>query len=77
MKYKGRKGRKFPSAAVVSAYFPSLSFSAAPLLPAFSLPSRSLFLQARSNLPLPFPQGNKGRNANDYSNPSCHRNAVM
>lgn len=65
------KGNIFPS------IFPSLCLSAAPFCLSFLFPSCSLFLQAQSNLPLPFPQGNKGRNANDYSNPSCHRNAVM
>lgn len=73
---KARKGKVSP----LEPFFLPISFpcaSAAPLLPVFSLSSCSLFLQAQSNLPLPFPQGNKGRNANDYSNPSCHRNAVM
>lgn len=75
--YKAQKRKMFPLQSLFFAHFPSLCLSAAPLLPVFSLSSCSLFLQAQSNLPLPFPQGNKGRNANDYSNPSCHRNAVM
>lgn len=74
---KARNDYIFPLQPLFFACFLSLCLYAAPLLPVFSLSSCSLFLQAQSNLPLPFPQGNKGRNANDYSNPSCHRNAVM